>query len=904
MSKKDDDERVNQAIEHMLEQFGEKYPEVLEVLKERMKRTSSSDGMFCLDELEDFKSNRHEVPTKSMSDFEDMPKYVNFWEADYHLTLEDQYADFMKNCEARSENKKKLSADINMFLSSVPVSYNEDAEYISSTQLQIIAVGILKYDLQECHLPMLNLLRCEDYFIEDCLMKADMATIELYAEMCHGHLDELYDIATDDDVHPFARGIAIGALTKSIHYAPENALLIQGMLRKVIETYAARAKKERKVAVALIRSTALCAATMGLTTLLPLLRNTYTSLRISKKGLGAMSNVEEIMDMDDTTLGLDISTKENLESFLKFQSLFHKAEDDLLGLDDDEDYDDDDDDDDDDDEEDYDDDEDEDYDDDVDYDDEDDEDNDDDDEDYDDDDDDEADERPKVKLPKIKVSDIRNAKLTNGRLLILNKDIAKAHPVGLSTATDGEYARFANGIVSRIRDTYGGLTSLDIKTIAMKCTLYFEDVIADAGIWRSFVETMRTMYGKPLPFYEVDEASYFSDEPNRADVNLLIWLALIDSNSGMVSNPLSEVIFRLSDIIYDYMDEMFEKMPVNDALADFFHKGEFTGDFLALRDVLKWAYLASYLTSTMKAMEHFVDIANDYAPQMFDEAFGQTEAVVIFEYPIGPLHLLANEWIAMILQSNGRKEEAAVVREMEGKLDVYHIVDSGDNLLGTHTLQRADGVVVEVSDKNFQEIELDDNEYFMGCMAKYKDDWYLSGTNGLSKHLKDVFEKMLSKSKAEQDVYIVNYDELVKDNGGSQLFYFKDNEDLAKFIKEKVKTSQPDAYKELMATLEVDAEKWVLFLQKKFYDIYYFPDAAQFICDKNNPMYDEKEAEEDYLSFPNDCPYFVAKYLVDHDMLPCVRFGGTGGKGVDRKLFRDNYDFVLRCLTHDSSVIL
>ena len=69
-----------------------------------------------------------------------------------------------------------------------------------------------------------------------------------------------------------------------------------GLLRKVIETYRERAKADRKVSVALIRATSLIAARMHVKTLLPLIQETYKKLRISSKGCGAISKVEQIMD--------------------------------------------------------------------------------------------------------------------------------------------------------------------------------------------------------------------------------------------------------------------------------------------------------------------------------------------------------------------------------------------------------------------------------------------------------------------------------------------------------------------------------------------------------------------------------------------------------------------------------
>ncbi len=850
----------------MLSQLGELSPELLDDFMKGVQKQQSGEGSNVLSELMEFHSNKHAVPEERMDDYR-LPDYVDFWDCYAQEDLQGDYAEFMEQCEKHSKKKKQLAADINLFLESVPVSYKEGYEYISNIQIQMVAAAIVKYGLADCLPPLLNLLRCEDNVISDCFMDDEAMAIEIYAQLCHTHLDDLLTIATDGNVHPFARGIAIGALARSISYTPQGSLLIQGMLRKVIDVYVGRAKTDRKVSVALIRATALCVARMDLFGFLPLLQSVYKKLRISGKGIGALSKVEKLMDRGIVDLGHKESLTERLENFLEFQKMFQMP--------DGEDYDD------------------------EDYDDEDYDDFDGDDFDFDFSDDDEGTKGPK--LPEIKVSDIRNARLTNGKLQILGNDFVTAHPKGLPTTTDQEYIRFANGIVERLGNFSHDFTPLDVKTLAMKCTLYFEDVIADAGIWRSFVEKHRAMYGKPLPFHHVDEDDYYPDEPNLADVKLLVWLSRIDSHRMGVANPENKALMDLAETIYDYMDEMFEQMPVNQALADYFHKAEFTSDFFTMRDALKWTFMSSYLSSTTVALEHLVERANLYMSHMPEHAFYHAESTVIYDFPIGPLHLLAKDWLAMILQSNGKTEEAACISEIEGQETINQVVTRGDDLFGSYTIKRPDGSVMELSEKNFKELTLADNSYFSACMVKYHNDWYLSGTNSVGDKLKSGFDQRAEQAKAMKNIGIPNFDKLVKDNGGSQLFYFKDYDAMMKFCRSKLKVDPSQA--QLPSGFSSKKKNWTIFLPAKDKGILMFPESAQYIKDDNNPFYSAKKAEADNLSFPVTAPYVFARYLMDHDLLPMAGFNHAVDLRLGRKQFHDNYDFVLRCLTTDVSVI-
>ena len=870
--KKDDgiDKAYEKMIKNMLEQLEEQSPGIISEMNDRIEERKEGNGPLVLDELTEFESNKHEVPKKKPRDFKTLPSYVDFWNNYDGMLLSEEYDQFTKGCERHVKDKNRLAADINMFIESVPVFYS-DKGILGSENIQMIAAAIAKYKLDACKLPLLGLLRCEDFVIKDCFTDDESTAMNIFAELCHEYLDELFDIATDDNVMPYARGIAIAAIAKSQKYSPKDVLLITGLLRKVIETYRERAKADRKVSVALIRATSLIAARMHVKTLLPLIQETYKKLRISSKGCGAISKVEQIMDDEEKHLGVDETIVENLERLIEFQTRFD------FNFDEDEDEDE--------------------FDDEEYFDDYEDIDNEwDDDKDW--EDDKEFDDRTDslFKMPELKLSDLMKVNLTGGKLRILGEDFAKAHPKGLATTTDMEYIAFANGIVKRISNLYPDLENLDIKTIAMKCTLYFEDVIADAGIWRSFTETMRKMYGKPLPFYKVDETNYYTDEPNLEDVKLLVWLARLNSHKNVVANPENVAIMHIAEVIYDYMDEMFEKMPINEALADFFHEAKFINDFYETRDVLKWAYLGSYLSSTTKALELLIDAYNTYKDKIHEDPFYLVESVVTFENEIGPLGLMAKDWVGMILESNGKKKEAEIVREMDGKFTVNHITSRGDNLFNMCTIKRPDGFAMDISKKNLDAFAHDQHDYFLGSLVKFHNDWYLNGISFWDGNLKNRFEEVSKEEETKRNRRINDYNKVVKQNGGSQVFYFKDFDSTMQFVKKDLDINTNDF--QLPKDINFKQKNWVVFLPSEKDQMAFCPNAASIVCDPRNPMYDEKKAMDDYLQLPLDVPYTFAVYLMEHNLLPHAGFVHQHDKKIGEKQFRENYDFVLRCLNN------
>ena len=94
---------------------------------------------------------------------------------------------------------------------------------------------------------------------------------------------------------------------------------------------------------------------------------------------------------------------------------------------------------------------------------------------------------------------------------IIGSEWRLGHWFAVASASDAYYVKLANKIHDYIR--FAGLndilTEFEQHNLAKLITFYFEDVISDVGIWRAFVAVHKEMYGKYLPFYDVDESRYY-----------------------------------------------------------------------------------------------------------------------------------------------------------------------------------------------------------------------------------------------------------------------------------------------------------------------------------------------------------------------------------------------------------
>ena len=101
---------------------------------------------------------------------------------------------------------------------------------------------------------------------------------------------------------------------------------------------------------------------------------------------------------------------------------------------------------------------------------------------------------------------------------IPQNEIRNRHPRGMASYTDGDYSNFAVLLMNAIKKSgVQGLEGNELKEMVMNLTMYYEDVMADAGIWRGFTDKVYEMYGSYLPFYDLDEKEYMRDEPNLDD---------------------------------------------------------------------------------------------------------------------------------------------------------------------------------------------------------------------------------------------------------------------------------------------------------------------------------------------------------------------------------------------------
>ena len=198
------------------------------------------------------------------------------------------------------------------------------------------------------------------------------------------------------------------------------------------------------------------------------------------------------------------------------------------------------------------------------------------------------------------------------------------------------------------------------KDLALAITGYFQDVVGDIGLWRSFITAHSTLYQRPLPFYSLGD-DYVESELNAADIQFLIWYIIEASAQpkGVLSPYLPEFA-ALAQAVYDFLDKEYLKAPHPTNLALAF--GVDTDDPSQAHSIfalLQWLFWRSYLlrpTSIEPTREAYGEaqaiIKNTADKKQVSARLLDLNDRIMMQNTAGPLAFSAAEWAKMVIDGD------------------------------------------------------------------------------------------------------------------------------------------------------------------------------------------------------------------------------------------------------------
>lgn len=190
-----------------------------------------------------------------------------------------------------------------------------------------------------------------------------------------------------------------------------------------------------------------------------------------------------------------------------------------------------------------------------------------------------------------------------------------------------------------------------MKQVALCLTGYYQDIIADFGVWHAFIDECRRMYGRTLPFFDTAD-DYLDYELNPEDVRFLVWYASAMSEDEFRDiSPLDPRLEKLADAVYAVLEENYEEAPIPKRY-EFLREVELhdPDDRETIVDFSRWLFLFNYLMTPAFALtlhnilkENTIDFNKD------PDGAANLTFKMMEENTLGPLAFYLNEWVALII---------------------------------------------------------------------------------------------------------------------------------------------------------------------------------------------------------------------------------------------------------------
>lgn len=250
--------------------------------------------------------------------------------------------------------------------------------------------------------------------------------------------------------------------------------------------------------------------------------------------------------------------------------------------------------------------------------------------------------------------------------------------------TDAFYLNLANTLLSETTsDPF--LTTMPeglSKRIVLTLTDYLQDIVADAGLWRSFVDTNRYLYGWSIPFHTVGE-DYIDYELNKEDVRFLVWyvVAMLWNDKRDIY-PHNPQLIEFADRCYSILENHYEEAPVNESFN--IARGlEFSDpeDSEQIYHLGNWLFLHSYLLTpafslTLHELMHDYDEKDPEADTKLNNILEEA----MLQNTTGPLALFTPEWVYLMIKGKLPKDEEKQVETIHPYYEKFVKATNGSEI--------------------------------------------------------------------------------------------------------------------------------------------------------------------------------------------------------------------------------
>ena len=238
------------------------------------------------------------------------------------------------------------------------------------------------------------------------------------------------------------------------------------------------------------------------------------------------------------------------------------------------------------------------------------------------------------------------------------KDYMERQPGNPKVAETDQFYLWIALRLAKLWDESPWLRDLDEQVrrdVVLSVTGYYQDIIADGGLWRSFTMLHNKRHGNPLPHYG-RVGDYVDYELNRDDVRFVILWTVNGDIGDNVLDPQDAGLEALSTAFYLLLDEEYEQAPTP---RQFCIAAEVDldnpEDAQRIYDYAYWLYWRSFLLrpSSQAVMERAMPQAHAIIARAGDSdarpLLQELNERLMFTEPAGPIPLTTAQWLQLIV---------------------------------------------------------------------------------------------------------------------------------------------------------------------------------------------------------------------------------------------------------------
>lgn len=238
------------------------------------------------------------------------------------------------------------------------------------------------------------------------------------------------------------------------------------------------------------------------------------------------------------------------------------------------------------------------------------------------------------------------------------KDFMERQPNHPRVAVTDQFYLWTALRLAKVWDESPWLRGLDDgvrRDTVLAVTGYYQDIVADGGVWRSFSRVHDSRFGTPVPHYGRRE-DYIDYELNLDDVRYVMWWTIAGEGGTAVLDPHDGELEALAMTFHMLLDKEYEAAPVPQQwrIADEVELDS-PADAQRIYDYAYWLYWRSFLLrpSSQAVMERALPEAHDIIaraggsdarPQLQD----LNDRLMAAE-PAGPVPLTIAQWLKLIV---------------------------------------------------------------------------------------------------------------------------------------------------------------------------------------------------------------------------------------------------------------